>query len=51
MSSKAADDEEPIGDNEEEVELELDLLAGLVEKTAEDPGAPLRRMSSAASWT
>ena len=34
-------DEMPIGDNEDEaIELELDPLAGLVEKTAEDPGAP-----------
>jgi hypothetical protein len=31
----------PIGDNEDEaIELELDPLADLVEKTAEDPGAP-----------
>ena len=34
-------DEEPIGDHEDDaIELELDPLAGLVEKTAEDPGAP-----------
>ncbi|HZZ23035.1 MAG TPA: hypothetical protein VFE60_10880 [Roseiarcus sp.] len=34
-------DEEPIGDNEDEpIDIELDPLAGLAEKTAEDPGAP-----------
>jgi hypothetical protein len=35
------DCEKPVGDNENEtIEIELDPIVGLVEKTAEDPGAP-----------